>query len=155
MTSLRVGFVIVLASTLACSGGGESSQSQKRTADTTRAKTSQQESSRICGGADSLVFSNLVSDSETKDVSGTEIVLARRGAIWVGSSREAAGEFLGRVPLLAVNGDTVPGPISFSMPDEKDTAVFRGAIYCDSLAGEMRDFRNTPFEPVTFKRIRP
>jgi hypothetical protein len=153
MTKAIVGFAIGLASMLACSGG-QPGETQNRAVNTDRAKTSQQESSRICGGADSLVFSDVVSDSETQDVSGTEIVLARRGAIWAGSSREAAGEFLRRVPLLAVNGDTVPGPISFSMPDEKDTAVFRGAIYCDSLAGELRDFRNTPFEPVTFKRIR-
>jgi hypothetical protein len=152
MTKSIVSFASVLVSALACSGGGQPSQSETQVADTGRGTMSRETS--VCGAADSLIFSNVVSDSETKDVSGTEIVLAWTGSKLVGSSREAAGEFLGRVPLIAVKGDTVPGPISFSMPDEKDTAVFRGAIYCDSLAGELRDFRNTPFEPVTFKRVR-
>jgi hypothetical protein len=106
-----------------------------------------------CEGADSLVFGHVITDPETKDLSGREIVLRQRVGAWTGSSRVAAGEFGAFVPLADVKADSVPGPISFSIPDEVDTAIFRGRIYCDSLVGNARFFRNNPLRRVVYPRI--
>jgi hypothetical protein len=106
-----------------------------------------------CVSGDSLVFSTVAADSETKDLSGREIVLRRRGGAWTGSSRKAVGELGPFVSLENIKGDTVPGPISFSIPGGLDTLLYRGRIFCDSLAGEARGFRHNPFVPVTYPRI--
>lgn len=147
-----VAFIVLGA--LACSGGGQNGATKTTIAQTDANQTTQHEGSGSCGGADSLIFSNVVSDSETEDLSGEEIVLRRAGNGWSGSSREAAGEFGASMPMSAVEGSSIPGPIAFTIPDDRDTAVFRGIVYCDSLIGESREFRNTPFNHVTYKRVR-
>lgn len=148
-----VAYAAGLATLLGCNGNGQPDASGRANL-TEQGQLVRQSTTSVCDGADSLIFSNVVTDSETEDLSGEEIVLRRRGLDWSGSSRVAAGEFLGRLPLVAVTASSVPGPVSFSIPDGADTSVFQGKIFCDSLAGELREFGNSPFQHMTYNRIR-
>lgn len=130
--------------TTACAGGG----------DTRKAEIVRQALPSICNDSDSLIFSDVQISPEDEDLSGLEIVLHRRDSVGTASSREATGEFEAFVPLTDIKGDSVPGSISFSLPDERDTAVFRGRIYYDSLVGELRHDRTKQFQQVAYARIR-
>jgi hypothetical protein len=112
-----------------------------------------QTASSLCNGADSLIFSNVEVSAEDEDLSGHEIVLRRRGGAWSGSSREAAGEFGAFESMESIKADSVPGSIAFSFPGERDTAVFGGRIFCDSLVGEMRLNRTMQIDRVAYRRI--
>jgi hypothetical protein len=155
---VRVSACVALLS-LSCSSetreANQTTQVQAAAAQNTTAARVNETVKGLCGGGDSLVFSNIISDSETKDLSGEEIVLRYQASGWSGSSRVAAGEFGARTPIIAIEGGSVPGPLTFLIPDQRDTTVFRGMIYCDSLAGEEREFRNTPFEHSMYKRVPP
>lgn len=134
---------VILLATIAC-GGGQ---------DTAKREVARQPVASACNNADSLIFSDVKASSEDEDLSGLEIVLRRRGSAWAGSSREAAGEFGAFAPLADFNGDSVPGPISFSFPAERDTTVFRGQAFCDSLVGELRDNRQMQVTHAAYFRI--
>jgi hypothetical protein len=134
--------VIVLA-TIAC-GGSQ---------DTAKRDVTRQPVAAGCNGADSLIFSDVQASSEDEDLSGLEIVLRRRAGAWTGSSREAAGEFGAFAPLADFKADSVPGPISFSFPDERDTTVFHGQVLCDSLVGEYRGEQRMQITQASYIRI--
>ena len=128
---------------IACAGGE----------DTVKRDVARQPVAGACNDADSLIFSNVEASPEDQDLSGLEIVLRRRDGAWTGASREAAGEFGAFATLADFKADSVPGPISFSFHDESDTTLFRGQIFCDSLAGEYRTNRRMQITPAAYVRI--
>ena len=136
-------FGLVLMVAVACVGAG----------DAVKRDVVGQGASGLCNGSDSLIFSNVEVSPEDEDLSGREIVLRRRGAAWTGSSREAAGEFGAIEPLERIEGDSLPGPISFLFPRERDTAIFAGRIYCDSLVGDVRVNRTMQISRAAYRRI--
>jgi hypothetical protein len=139
----RVCLGAIMLATIAC-GGGQ---------DTTERDVARQPVATACNDADSLIFSDVEASSEDKDLSGLEIVMRRRDGAWTGSSREAAGEFGAFASLANFKADSVPGPISFSFLDERDTTVFRGQVFCDSLVGEFRGNRRMQITQAAYVRI--
>lgn len=132
----------IMLATIACSGGQ----------DTAKREVAHHPVVGACNAADSLIFSDVEAISGDRDLSGLEIVLRRRDGSWTGSSREAAGEFGAFASLADFKADSVPGPISFSFPDERET-VFRGQVFCDSLVGEFRGDQRMQITQATYFRI--
>lgn len=103
---------------------------------------------------DSVVFSTVLRDPATLDLSGVELRFDPRRPI-AGQYREAAGEFGEWVPLADLEVDTQAATLMFTLPGATDSSRFVGRWSCDSLWGEFRAYRNTAVEALVFRRTHP